>query len=75
MGTARDFDDILKRELNIHAAWLPVTNTFRLGDYGIVSDGVLVPMGNIKRARHPSVLCRGPNGPTAERTSSTTGQV
>lgn len=48
MGTARDFDDILKRELNIHAAWLPVTNTFKLGDYGIVSDGVLVTMGNIK---------------------------
>jgi len=48
MGTARDFDDILKQELNIHAAWLPVTNTFRLGDYGLVSDGVLVAVGNIK---------------------------
>lgn len=48
MGTAHDFDDILKRELNIHAAWLPVTNTFRLGDYGLVSDGVLVAMGNIR---------------------------
>lgn len=48
MGTARDFDDILKRELNIHAAWLPVTNTFKLGDYGIISDGVLVAMGSIK---------------------------
>src|SRR5260370_25770373 len=48
MGTARDFDDILKRELNIHAAWHAVTNTFKLGDYGIGSDGVLVSMGNIK---------------------------
>jgi hypothetical protein len=48
MGTAQDFDDVLKGELNIHAAWLPVTNTFRLGDYGLVSDGVLVAMGNIR---------------------------
>jgi hypothetical protein len=48
MGPAHDFDVILKRELNIHAAWLPVTNTFRLGDYGLVSDGTLVAVGNIR---------------------------
>jgi hypothetical protein len=48
MGTASLFDDILKQELNIHAAWLPITNTFEIGDYGVVSDGVLVKMGNIR---------------------------
>jgi hypothetical protein len=48
MGTARAFDNLLKAELNIHAAWLPVTNTFKLGDYGLFSDGVVVKMGNIK---------------------------
>ena len=48
MGTARDFDDILKQELNIHAAWLPIINTFKLGDYGLISDGVLVKAGNIR---------------------------
>jgi hypothetical protein len=48
MGTAHDFDSILKQELSIHAAWIPVANTFRLGDYGLISDGVLVAMGNIK---------------------------
>lgn len=47
MGTARRFSRILHREIDVHAAWLPVTNTFRLGDYGMVSDGVLVKMGNI----------------------------
>jgi hypothetical protein len=47
VGTASLFDDILKRELNVHAAWLPITNTFELGDYGVVSDGVLIKMGNI----------------------------
>jgi hypothetical protein len=48
MGTASLFDDILKKKLNIHAAWLPITNTFEIGDYGLVSDGVLVKMGNIR---------------------------
>ena len=48
MGTASQFDGILKRELNIHAAWIPITNTFKLGDYELVSDGVLVKAGNIR---------------------------
>ena len=47
MGTARLFSKILHKEIDVHAAWLPVTNTFRLGDYGVISDGVLVKMGNI----------------------------
>ncbi len=49
MGTARLFNRLLKSELNIHAAWLPVTNTFQLGDYGLISGGVLVKAGNIKQ--------------------------
>ncbi|GID26845.1 hypothetical protein [Paractinoplanes brasiliensis] len=47
MGTARKFSKVLHSELDVHAAWLPVTNTFALGDYGVVSDGVFVRMGNI----------------------------
>ncbi|GAB2597388.1 hypothetical protein Aab01nite_72930 [Paractinoplanes abujensis] len=47
MGTARKFSKVLHSELDVHAAWLPVTNTFALGDYGVVSDGVFVKMGNI----------------------------
>jgi len=47
MGTARNFDRVLYDELQIHAAWYPVSNTFRLGDYGVVSDGIFVKLGNI----------------------------
>jgi hypothetical protein len=47
MGTASHFNRILHRELEIYAAWLPVTNAFELGDYGVVSDGVFVKMGHI----------------------------
>ena len=48
MGTARLFDEILKSQLHINAAWLPITNTFKLGDYGVMSDGVFVAIGNIE---------------------------
>jgi hypothetical protein len=47
MGTARLFNRLVKSELNIHAAWVPVINTFKLGDYGLISGGVLVKAGNI----------------------------
>ncbi|MGK5681139.1 hypothetical protein [Actinoplanes sp. URMC 104] len=47
MGTARKFSKVLHSELDVHAAWMPVTNTFALGDYGVISDGVFVKMGNI----------------------------
>ena len=47
MGTAGLFSNILHKEISAYAAWMPVANTFRLGDYGVISDGVLVKMGNI----------------------------
>ena len=48
MGIPNQFNDIINRHLNVNAAWLPVTNTFRLGDYGIISEGVFTKMGNIE---------------------------
>ena len=48
MGTPRLFNQTLKSLLQINAAWLPVTNTFRLGDYGVMSEGVFVKIGNIE---------------------------
>jgi hypothetical protein len=47
MGTARLFSKVLHKEIDVHAAWMPVTNNFGLGDYGVISDGVFVKMGNI----------------------------
>jgi hypothetical protein len=40
MGTPRLFDQTLKSQLQINAAWLPVSNIFKLGDYGVMSEGV-----------------------------------
>jgi hypothetical protein len=70
MGTASLFDDVLKQELNIHAAWLPVTNTFEIGDYGIASGGVLVKMGNIRQF---GVAWTAGDGPPATLNFTTKG--
>lgn len=47
MGTAKRFDRVLYGELGIHAAWLPVTNSFAVGDYGLISEGVFHKLGNV----------------------------
>ena len=48
MGVAGQFSARLHNEINAYAAWLPVANSFELGDYGLVSDGVFQRIGNIK---------------------------
>jgi hypothetical protein len=47
VGTASLFSKVLHKEIDVHAAWMPVANNFQLGDYGVISDGVFVKMGNV----------------------------
>jgi hypothetical protein len=47
MGIANAFNRIIRRELRQHAAWLPITNTFALGDFGVVSNGLFTRIGNV----------------------------
>lgn len=47
MGLASDFNKEVHKHITVHAAWLPVTNTFAVGDFGVISDGVFVKMGNV----------------------------
>lgn len=47
-GIAELFEEIISLQLSVHAAWLPITNTIALGDFGIISNGVFVPQGNIQ---------------------------
>jgi hypothetical protein len=48
MGLPNMFNDIIQKDLNVFAAWVPVVNKFSLGDYGIFADGVFSKLGNIK---------------------------
>ncbi len=47
MGLPAQFNDIIKQHLNVFAAWMPIVNQYKLGDYGIIADGVFTKLGNI----------------------------
>lgn len=47
MGTSSEFNKIVYESLSAYAAWLPITDNYELGDYGIISDGIFRKMGNI----------------------------
>jgi hypothetical protein len=47
VATASSFNDVLKNELKINAAWLPIATPFALGDYGVMSDGIFTKVGNL----------------------------
>ena len=48
MGIAQLFEDVITKHLRAHAAWMPITNNFKLGDYGLISNGVFTKMGNVQ---------------------------
>lgn len=47
MGLPNQFNDIIKKNLNVFAAWMPIVNQYRLGDYGVIADGVFAKLGNV----------------------------
>jgi hypothetical protein len=47
VGIPKEFNSILQKHPHAHAAWLPITNTYRLGDYGLIAEDVFNKMGNI----------------------------
>jgi hypothetical protein len=49
MGTPQVFNQTVWDQLHANAAWLPITNTFQLGDYGVMSDGIFMAIGNVAR--------------------------
>lgn len=48
MKIANKLEAVLRQQLKCHVAWLPIANTFGLGDYGIISGGVFTKMGNVR---------------------------
>lgn len=49
MGLAESFSDTLHDQLQVYAAWFPVVNTIKVGDFGLIEDGVFRSMGNISK--------------------------
>jgi hypothetical protein len=48
MSIAEDYSKILFREVKMRAAWLPISNNFAVGDFGVICDGVFQRMGNVR---------------------------
>jgi hypothetical protein len=48
MGLADDLNRALHDNLKCHVAWLPISNTFDLGDYGVIANGVFTKVGNVR---------------------------
>lgn len=69
MGIAKDFNKVLHEQIRVHAAWLPVTNTFQVGDFGMISEGVFVPMGNIRQDFDVDFVTQTGNGMRLDFTS------
>tara|TARA_R110002072_G_scaffold1428_6_gene12047 strand:+ start:3203 stop:3994 length:792 start_codon:yes stop_codon:yes gene_type:complete len=62
MGIARKFNKLLHDEIRVHAAWLPITNTFEIGDYGVISEGVFTRLGNVSEFGTPeAAIAAGPS--------------
>lgn len=53
-GLAKVFDNVIDKELQMKAAWFPITNDLKVGDFGLIEDGIFRPMGNIQN-RYPDI--------------------
>ncbi len=47
MGSARALGRVFREHFGMHLAWVPLTTSLSLGDYGLWRGGVFVPLGNI----------------------------
>ena len=72
-GLAKSYEKAINKELKAHAAWYPISNTLKVGDYGVFEGGVFRSMGNLKDD-YPEIELKIEDGPPAkiEFTSSGT---
>lgn len=71
-GLAKIYEKTIKRELLAHGAWLPVTNTLKVGDYGFFEGGVFRSIGNINN-KYPEIKLDITEGPTTKIDFSSEG--
>jgi hypothetical protein len=47
MGLAAEYSKALHKHANFYAAWFPAAAPFRIGDYGVIRDGVFEKIGHL----------------------------
>ena len=64
-GLAKSYEKAIHKELQAHAAWLPVTNTLKVGDYGFFDGGVFRSIGNLTD-NYPELELKIEKGPSTK---------
>jgi len=72
MGIAQSFNKAIDKQLASHAAWMPIVNTFKIGDFGVFKDGVFQSMGNVKD-KYPEINFTIEDAPPADIDFSSEG--
>ena len=65
MGLAQSVNKAVRQQLASYIAWMPIVNTFKIGEFGIFSDGVFQSLGNVKD-KYPEINLKTESGPPAE---------
>jgi hypothetical protein len=65
MGLASNFNNAIHQNLSAYAAWMPIVNTFKIGEFGVFQDGVFQSLGNIKD-KYPEIEFKIENGNPAD---------
>lgn len=65
MGLASNFNNAIHKELTAYAAWWPIVNAFKVGDFGVFKDGVFQSLGNIKD-KYPDIDLKLESGGPAQ---------
>ncbi len=63
-GLAKSYQKAIRKELVAHGAWLPIANTFKIGDFGFFEAGVFRKIGNIKD-KYPDITLTVASGKPA----------
>lgn len=72
MGLAQSFNKAIHKQLASYAAWMPVVNAFKIGDYGVFKDGVFQSLGNLKD-KFPDIELATADSPPADIDFSSEG--
>ena len=65
MGLAQSFNNAVHQQLASYAAWMPIVNTFKIGEYGVFKDGIFNSQGNLKD-KYPDINLVVEKGPPAD---------
>jgi len=71
-GLAHSYQKAIKKEIGAHAAWLPATNTLKVGDFGYFEGGVFRSVGNLKN-KYPDIVLDIAPGPGTKLNFTTEG--